>query len=457
MEKIVRKYIGAQQLIPAGASVLVALSGGADSVALLRILLALGYTCRAAHCNFRLRGAESVRDETFVRELCRGLGVPLYVKHFDTAAFAESEKISVEMAARKLRYDWFGQLLTPAGAEVVAVAHHRDDSVETVLLNLIRGTGIGGLRGIRPRNGTVVRPFLCVGRKEILDYLECLGQAYVTDSTNLEDAYVRNKIRLNILPSMETINPSASASIAATASRLDEAAAIYEQAVGEAILRVKDEKGICIPALLCEVAPRSVLFEILYPLGFNPAQVESVFDALQGEPGRRFYAMEWSVLKDRDYLILRRLPRKDCGFSETVELPVSGEIAFGTDLRKIRIGHRAVDASFTIPREKAFVCLDAAKLAFPLTLRRWRHGDRFKPFGMKGMKKVSDYLTDRKFSLDEKEHTYVVCSGSEIAWIVGERSDERFRIDSSTREAVLLGVMEDRTAVRGFGLPGDVD
>ena len=418
-------------------------------MALLRILLDLGYACQAAHCNFRLRGAESDRDQTFVTELCHRSGVPLHVVHFDTQAYAAAERISVEMAARKLRYDWFGKLLAQTGSEVVAVAHHRDDSVETVLLNLIRGTGIGGLRGIRPRNGSVVRPLLCVGRKTILDYLARLGQDYVTDRTNLEDEYVRNKIRLNILPLMEQINPSVLESIAATASRLDEAADVYSQYMQKAVAHVKHGQAWHIPSLMNTTAPRSLLFEILHPLGYHSAQVAAVFESLSAEPGRRFYAGEWCVLKDRDYLILSRVNGQFTGVTEVTELPFAGEVPLGPGFGKIRIGRKTVDGTFRIPCEKAFACLDVAKLDFPLTLRKWRHGDRFMPFGMKGMKNISDYLTDRKFSLDEKEQVYVVCSGDKIAWIVGERSDERFRIDGSTKEAVLLEKAGEQ--------PGDVE
>ena len=183
----VSQYIEEKHLLQPGDKVLVALSGGADSVALLRVLLRLGYVCEAAHCNFHLRGEESLRDEQFVRELAARLDVPLHVIHFDTNEYAASHGVSVEMAARELRYGWFGQLRRECGARVVAVAHHRDDSVETFLLNLVRGTGINGLQGIRPVNGEVVRPLLCVSRAEILEYLASLGQAYVTDSTNLQD------------------------------------------------------------------------------------------------------------------------------------------------------------------------------------------------------------------------------------------------------------------------------
>ena len=226
MQKVVQ-YIERHKLFSLDDKILVALSGGADSVALLRLLLSLGYTCEAAHCNFHLRGAESDRDEHFVRQLCLEHRVTLHTVHFNTEQEAKERHISIEMAARELRYAWFEKTREACSAAVIAVAHHQDDSVETLLLNLIRGTGINGLRGIRPRNGHIVRPLLCLDRKEITGYLESIGQSYVTDSTNLQDEYTRNKIRLNLLPMMQEINPSVKESILKTAEHLDDAASIY--------------------------------------------------------------------------------------------------------------------------------------------------------------------------------------------------------------------------------------
>ena len=215
MQKVVQ-YIERHKLFSLDDKILVALSGGADSVALLRLLLSLGYTCEAAHCNFHLRGAESDRDEHFVRQLCLEHRVTLHTVHFNTEQEAKERHISIEMAARELRYAWFEKTREACSAAVIAVAHHQDDSVETLLLNLIRGTGINGLRGIRPRNGHIVRPLLCLDRKEIVGYLESIGQAYVTDSTNLTDDYTRNRIRHHIIPAMQALNPAAERTVSYT-------------------------------------------------------------------------------------------------------------------------------------------------------------------------------------------------------------------------------------------------
>ena len=414
----VSQFFEDKLLFGSGDKVLVALSGGADSVALLRVLLRLGYACEAAHCNFHLRGEESVRDERFVRALAESLGVPLHVIHFDTNAYAASHNISVEMAARELRYDWFAKVRQECGAKVVAVAHHRDDSVETFLLNLVRGTGINGLQGIRPVNGEVVRPLLCVSRAEILDYLSSLGQDYVTDSTNLQDEYTRNKIRLNLLPMMQEINPSVKESILKTAEHLDDAASIYNIGIEEAKLRVKTSEGISINALKQEAASETVLFEILHPLGFNAAQVRDICRTLDGQPGKVFTTPGWRVIKDRGSLLIEPVQEAVKPLLEIKEHPYTPD--------------------FIIPRDKATACFDADKLKHPLSLRLCKQGDSFVPFGMKGRKKVSDYLTDRKFSLLRKERQWVLCCGDDIIWLVGERADNRFRIDEKTRKVLVV-------------------
>lgn len=415
-------YIEEKQLFSTGEKILVALSGGADSVALLRVLLRLGYTCVAAHCNFHLRGAESDRDEAFVRELCKQQKVSLQVTHFDTEAYASQNDLSIEMAARELRYRWFEQVRQEVQADVIAVAHHRDDSVETFLLNLTRGTGIGGLKGIAPVNGKVVRPLLAVGRKEILDYLEDLNQPYVTDSTNLEDIYTRNKLRLNILPELREINPSVDDSIMETAHRLAEVEAVYKDAIAKACRYVMEEAGrIRIARLLEQPSPQAVLFELLYPLGFNAAQLKDVYRSLSAESGRQFYSKEYRLLRDRNYLFIRKRE--------------SGE-------KRVVLCQKVMDVASAEPllRDRRVACLDVNKVRAPLVLRKWQSGDRFVPFGMNGFKRVRDYLCDRKFSLFQREEQYVVSAGEDIVWLVNERTDNRYRVTEKTTAVLVLSV-----------------
>ncbi len=421
----VAQYIEQERLFDKRDKILVALSGGADSVALLRLLLSLEYTCEAAHCNFHLRGTESDRDEAFVRHLCKELQVNLHVIHFDTKKIAEERHISIEMAARELRYNWFEKLRKECHAAVIAVAHHQDDSVETFLLNLIRGTGINGLKGIRPQNGRIVRPLLCTDRKEIMGYLEHLQQGYVTDSTNLQDEYTRNKIRLNILPLMQEINPSVKESILTTTEHLNDTATIYKRGIEEGKLRVQNLKGIHIETLKQEPTPETLLFEILYPLGFNPTQVKDIYRSLDGQPGKSFTIPGWRVVKDRDYLLIE--PYK----------PITQPI--------LQIEEHPYTLDFVIPRDKDIACFDAEKLLSPFLLRLWKQGDAFVPFGMKGRKKISDYLTDHKFSLLQKEQQWVLCCGEDIIWLVGERTDNRFRIDENTHRVIVIKVISSGT------------
>ena len=419
----VEKFIDQKSLFERCDKVLVALSGGADSVALLRVLDALGYQCECAHCNFHLRGEESNRDETFVQQLCQKFDIPLHVTHFDTTDYARTHRISIEMAARELRYQWFETLRQSIGAKVIAVAHHRDDSVETFLLNLIRGTGINGLKGIAPKNGYVVRPLLQESRENILDYLQHLNQEYVTDSTNLQDEYMRNKSRLNLLPLMKELNPSVSESIAATAERLADAALIYNKEREMAIQRVmKGERVISILALLDETAPSSLLFELLHPYGFNSSQIKDIYQSLFGQSGRRFHSSQWEVLRDRDSLILHSFNGEEIN-----HIPPT-------------LTYETVDITpdFIIPRDKHIACLDADKVTLPLTVRKWQAGDKFTPLGMKGKKNVSDYLTDRKFTLFQKEHQYVACQGDKIVWLIGERIDNAYRIDADSKRALIV-------------------
>lgn len=413
-------YIDHNKLFSPKDKILVALSGGADSVALLRLLLALGYACEAAHCNFHLRATESDRDETFVRRLCKEHQIPLHVIHFETEREAEERHISIEMAARELRYTWFEKIRREYGITVVAVAHHQDDSVETFLLNLIRGTGINGLRGIQPKNGNIVRPLLCLNREEIIGYLQDIRQDYVTDSTNLQDEYTRNKIRLNLLPMMQEINPSIKESILKTSQHLNDAAVIYNKGIEEAKQRTLTKEGINIQALQKESTPKTILFEILHPLGFNTSQVKDIYRALEGQSGKVFSSTSWQVIKDRERLLISPIQK--------------------TTKPILEIKEHVYAKDFIIPRNKNIACFDANKLLHPLSLRLWQHGDTFVPFGMIGKKKVSDYLTDRKFSLLRKEQQWVLCCGDDIIWLIGERTDNRFKLDEKTRKVLVVKI-----------------
>lgn len=427
----ISKYISCNKLLSEGDKVLIALSGGADSVALLHILHRLGYNCIAVHCNFHLRGDESMRDQHFVEELCKHLNIPLYVIDFDTELYARENKLSIEMAARTLRYKEFEKIRLEESATAIAVAHHRDDSAETLLLNLMRGCGIRGLHGIRPKNGHIIRPLLCIGRNDILQYLQERGIEYVIDSTNLSSDYTRNKVRLELLPLMAQINPSIEETIADTAERLAEAEEIYNQAIEEATGRVLSDSTIDISKLKQEKAPGTLLHELLSPYGFNSAQVRDILANIDSESGRRYKAAEWEVIKDRERLIIT--PKRE-EFSK-IPLPQEGEVSTPHGL--LRIDRNIYNG--TIPKQRNIATLDTAKIEFPLTLRNTKKGDRFHPFGMRGTKLISDYLTDRKRSIIEKEQQLVVTdANNNILWLVGERPSAICSVGNNTTEVITL-------------------
>lgn len=437
-EASVSQFIASQQLLKLADLHLVALSGGADSVALLRVLLNLGYRVEAAHCNFRLRGDESDRDEQFVTRLCQQLGVPLHRVHFDTKTYAELHQVSIEMAARELRYRYFEQLRQDIGAATVCVAHHRDDAVETLLMNLLRGTGIHGLTGIRPCREHVVRPLLCVSRQQIVGYLEELGQSFVTDSTNLTPDVLRNKMRLQVIPLLQSLSPSASEQIYATALHMAEAERVYDDAIARQqseVLTKDDAAGIDTidrEKLLQMPSSESLFHEILSHYGFTPAAATLVFSQLPSlQSGRSFESSTHRLVVDRQLLLLEPLGREP----EPMRLPEPGNyvLADGTRLKLSEVTPPVVS------RERFEASVDADKVRFPLTVRTLCQGDRFCPYGMKGTRLVSDYLTDRKRTLIEKRRQLVVCDASgAIVWLVGERVDGRFAVDRQTLRTLLI-------------------
>ena len=436
----VSRFIETHRLLDKGRKSLVALSGGADSVALALTLRALGYDVEAAHCNFHLRGGESDRDEKFCVEFCKANDIPLHIVHFDTLSFARLHKISIEMAARNLRYSYFNNLLADIGATSVSVAHHRDDSVETVLLNLIRGTGIHGLTGIAPKNGNVVRPLLCVSRQEIEDVLSLAGQSYVTDSTNLVDDVVRNKIRLDILPLMRGINPSVGESIARTAERVGEAARVFDGVMSKAVDEVLVCRGdgtarLSLDALKAAPSPEYVLFSILKGYDFTPSQIEQIHGVAFSEPGRLFVSPSHRLLVDRGCIIVEPAPDS---VMHSMKIPEEGLYVYD-DNHKFRVERRDAVSVDEIRTSPGSLYADCSDVAFPLTVRPVKAGDRFVPFGMKGSKLVSDYLTDRKMSLFDKQRQLVVTdSAGRILWLVGLRADNRCRVTPSTTSVLAI-------------------
>lgn len=460
IEERVRRFIERERLLNKKRLYLVAVSGGADSVCLLLMLKELGYDVEAVHCNFNLRGDESLRDENFVKELCQNHNIELHITHFDTKTYAELHKVSIEMSARQLRYRYFEQLRVDIGAADICVAHHQDDTVETVLMNLLRGTGIRGLQGIQPRRDHIVRPLLCLSRRDIEQWLHERYQPYVTDSTNLVPDVVRNQLRLNVIPELQKVSPAATANILATARRLGEAARVYDHAIGESLRRLLHDdpsssrqsglpdsearSAICIDELLREPSPESVLYEWLSPAGFSPTTIESICQSLPSLPsGREWRSATHWLVSHRGSLLLAPVSRSESNVSDAFSLPSSTTLCIpepGTyvcnDRTKLRI--TIADGS-VVNRDPMFCCVDADKVTFPLVLRPWQAGDRFCPLGMKGSKLVSDYLTDRHLSLIDKRQQTVLCNADgTILWLVGQRVDNRFRITPDTRRTMII-------------------
>lgn len=434
----IRGFIEKEKLLTPGAAVIVGLSGGIDSMALLDLLTLLGYQCVAAHCNFHLRGEESNRDAAFVKKWCKAIDIPFTSVDFDTTQYAADRKISIEMAARELRYDWFEIIRRQYDAEAVAVAHHKDDSIETVLLNLIRGTGIRGLAGIMPRNKQVVRPLLCVTRAGIEEYIAQRDIPYVFDSTNDETIFLRNLLRLNIIPQLENLNPSVKEAIWRTSRNLSEAEKVYSASIRKAIEELYREDTIDIAKLRKTASPLSVLFEILSPLGFGASVIEDAYLGMEGVSGKVFYSKSYRLIKDRDFFILDRIDGNESRGELIYINPETEEVT-----EPLHLMIRREKMPLSIEKDNRFLYADLRRLTFPLTLRRWKEGDWFIPFGMKGRKKVSDYFTDRKYNLKEKENAWLLLSRDDIVWIVGERPDDRYKITEGSTDVFIIEVIDN--------------
>lgn len=426
MLEIVKKHIEQLRLLDPNKPVLVALSGGRDSVALLSVLRNLNYEVIALHCNFHLRNQESDRDELFVRQLCNHLDVPLTIRHFDTISYSRTKGISVEMAARELRYQWFENMRLRLKAQAVAVAHHQDDQAETLLLNITRGTGLRGMCGMKSKNGYIVRPLLCVGRQQIEQYISDNHLQYVDDFTNKDTAYKRNNIRHNIIPLLQTVNPN-------IIQTLNQEAVIFQNTCLLLDYFVKQQKElICtntdncltinLDKLKLHPMAQELLYEFIRDYGFNGSQTQLIFSNLDSQSGKRYFSADYQLIKDRNEIIVYL---KD---KQIIEPQL-----------EIKQRPKAVKEKF--PSAKADTAFfDSKILSRNLTLRHWQEGDTFHPLGMNGSRKLSDFFTDMKVSLKRKHELWLLMSGDDIAWIVGERIDNRFKVTKQTTEVVEITI-----------------
>lgn len=438
-EQRVAAAISAHDLLRPGAKVMVALSGGADSVALLAVLSRLGYECVAAHCNFRLRGEESMRDMRHAEAVCASLGVELTIKYFDVEAQRRLTGESVEMACRTLRYAWFDKLLDSHRAAAIAVGHHREDNVETFMLNLMRGTGLTGLCGMRPRHNNVVRPLLDVSRSDIETYLAARGLSYVTDSTNAELVYKRNRLRNRVIPTMEAAFAGASDAILATMAHLDDANRLYTRLVTERMQLYADDKRTVDVMELTSREPqaRMLLFEYLRAEGFNMSVVSDMV-ASAGESGLTFTSRQGVTRElSRGRLSVQRAPGAPTQSVWPVRL-----------LRDILSPvHITVDehdvADFKPEANAAVAYFDAVLADAPdLCLRHWCLGDRLEPYGMQGSRLVSDLFSDAKYDAAAKRDAWLLCKGSVILWVVGLRASRHFTVGPGSRRFLRLELVQ---------------
>jgi len=427
MKTIFQNLINLRFSFLKGKKLLLATSGGIDSMVLVDLFLKQNFKIAIAHCNFQLRGIESFEDQQFIESFAEKNNIPVFITQFDTKAFAEDYKLSTQVAARELRYNWFYELLETENYDYIVTAHHADDNLETFLINLSRGTGIEGLTGIPQQNEKVIRPLLAFSRNDIEAYANDNQVEWREDSSNSSDNYLRNKIRHNLVPVLKELNPDFLAAFQKTQEYLlqtqamaeDAAIMVYQQVAQEA----NDEIHFNLKKLKQLPNYESYLYQWLYEFGFSAWK--DIYALAEAETGKQVLATEFRLVKNRDFLILSPLKTAD----EVAEFLIeenTKEVNF-----PIKLTFSTVDAVIETSNKTIFT--DAEKLQFPLILRRWNEGDIFEPFGMNGQsKKVSKFFKDEKLSVLEKEKTWLLCSGNKIVWIVGQRADDRFKVSDST-------------------------
>ncbi len=438
MQNQFKEFVKYQHLFKPTESILLAVSGGIDSVVMMHLFEQTGFLYAVAHMNFGLRGAASDADADFVGEFCERHGISFFTKKVDTIAYAEKQGISTQMAARELRYIWFGELLEDKGFSKIATAHHLNDSLETVLLNLSKGTGIAGLAGIPLKNGDIIRPLSFASRGEIENYAHAQQLTWREDVSNQSSKYQRNFIRHEVIPSLKKINPNLENTFLNTLERVQGAHVILQEQIEsikrKAVQYHPTHTEISIRILAQTSAPVFYLDALLKVFGFGYAQVKQIWETHQAEAGKVFYSNEFMLNKDRAHFLITSKPiHPSPKYSIEATQPSCDIKEFSLYMNFV-----AYNAHFKIPRHHNILAIDADKLRFPLQLRIWQQGDSFYPLGMQGKKKVSDFLIDLKVPLILKEKVWVLCQEQEIIAVLGHRLDDRYKITEHTKSVFLI-------------------
>jgi tRNA(Ile)-lysidine synthase len=428
-------------LIKKDERLLLTVSGGIDSVAMTHLFHSYEFDFAIAHCNFKLRGAESDEDQLFVANLAKSLNKEFYTKNFDTELFAKEHSISIQMAARDLRYNWFDELSEELHFEKVATAHNRDDVVETFLLNLARGTGIKGLTGIKHLHGKIIRPMLFATRSEIVDYIKEYNYSFREDSSNIEVKYKRNLLRHNIIPLLHSLNPSFTDTIIQETEVFQSVNILYQQKLEEIKKELITTKGtntiISISKFLALRLEVPVLFDLIYEYGFTYSDVKDIYHSIESQPGKKFFSEKYILTKDRGSFIIEP---KDQNATDEVYIIENGECLLEAPI-KLKLTTLDKKWGIEIPKNQESVALDNATIKFPLSLRHWHAGDYFYPLGTKGRKKLSDYFIDKKIALPDKNKIWILVSESQIIWIVGYQIDDRNKVTEQTNKILLISVI----------------
>ncbi len=431
------EHIQKTRLFSSDDKILLAVSGGVDSVVMTHLFLQAGYAFAIAHCNFNLRGADADADEILVRHMAEQYHTDIHCISFNTTEYAKQHRLSIEEAARKLRYDFFATTATQNGYRYIATAHHNNDAIETFFINLVRGTGITGLHGIRQKNKNIIRPLLPFSRQEISNYAAQHNLPFHEDYTNNDTTILRNKIRHNLIPLLKEISPQIEQTMTRNMANIASAEQIYNQAIEQKkqLLVHKPEQIELSKDDIGQLNPRTTyLFEMLRQFGFNAHTVTEIANALNNT-GKQFHTTTHTLLIDRDKIIIKPLTTAQFTSQFAVEentLSVS---------QPLHITFEPAEANTitNLQTNNSTIIVDASKLQFPLVLRKWHTGDRFKPFGMKNTRKVSDFFKDQHLSLFEKNEKWLLCNANgQIIWIVDMRMDDLFRVTNSTSKAMII-------------------